>query len=248
MYDQSFRVIRGTNKEGSVDITYDDSGRPTEVSYPNGHTLSYGYNRMDQRTYIADGSTYNVSYHYDGRNRLTAIRQSFTNDLLVRYEYSNIDNVVRKSLGNGAYTTYKYEGPVGQLSEVRNFLPGGEESDYFIYGYDRQGRITSLETKRGNWTYRYDPANQLVKWTTPEGDCVTYTYDSRGNRIVQKMNDREEAYTVNNVNQYLEFGDMETFTYDANGHIRQKISKGRRERFTFSADGKLTETETPNLR
>ena len=179
---------------------------------------------------------------------MSEIRQSLTGDLIVRYEYSDTDNLVMKSLGNGAYSMYKYEGPVGQLSEVRNFLPGGEESDYFIYHYDKQGRITFLATRRGNWTYRYDPANQLVKWITPDGDCVIYTYDSRGNRLVQTINNVEETYSVNIVNQYLEFGDMESFTYDPNGHLRQKITGARRERFTFSADGKLTETETPNLR
>ena len=179
---------------------------------------------------------------------MSEIQQSSTGDLIVRYDYSDTNNLVMKSLGNGAYSTYKYEGPVGQLSEVHNFLPGGEESDYFIYCYDKQGRITSLLTKHGNWTYRYDPANQLIKWITPDGDFITYTYDSRGNRLVQTINGSEETYSVNIVNQYLQFGNMESFTYDPNGHLRQKITGGRRERFSFSADGKLTETETPNLR
>lgn len=179
---------------------------------------------------------------------MSEIRQSISGELIVQYHYSNSDNLALKSLGNGAYTTYQYNGPVGQLSEVHNFLPGGEESDFFIYGYDKQGRIISLATNSGNWTYRYDPANQLVKWITPDGGTVEYTYDSRGNRLVQTVDGREESYTVNSVNQYLEFGDTESFTYDANGNLRQKVTRGRREKFTFNADGKLVETETPTTR
>ena len=59
-----------------------------------------------------------------------------------------------------------YEGPNRQLSAVRNFLPNGEESSYFIYSYDKRGRITTLTTENGVWTYIYDPASQLqlVKW------------------------------------------------------------------------------------
>lgn len=131
---------------------------------------------------------------------------------------------------------------------MHNFLPGGEESDFFIYGYDKQGRMISLATKNGNWTYRYDPVNQLVRWVSPSGDVVEYTYDVRGNRLVEIINEQEKAYSVNSVNQYLKFSDTETFAYDANGHLMQKITGGRRERYTFSANGELIETESPNKR
>ena len=241
-------LTKGSNREGSVEFKYDNAGRTIEISYPSGHTLTFGYNSLNQRTYIADGSAYNVSYYYDGYNRLSEIRQSNSDELIARYEFSDTNNILRKTLGNGGYSTYRYAGPVGQLSEIHNFLPGGEESSFFIYDYDNQGRMISLTTKNGNWTYRYDPGNQLVKWITPDGDVVEYIYDVRGNRLVELRNEQEEAYSANIVNQYLRFGDREQFKYDANGHLRQKISGGRRERYTFSADGKLTETETPNKR
>ena len=63
--------------------------------------------------------------------------------------------------------------------------------------------MISLVTKNGNWTYRHDPVNQLVRWISLSGDVVEYTYDVRGNRLVQTINEQERVYSVNSVNQYL---------------------------------------------
>ena len=94
----------------------------------------------------------------------------------------------------------------------------------------------------------YDAAGQLIKWTSPTGGVTEYTYDSRGNRVVQTENNRQEGYSVNNMNQYTMFNDSDAFTYDANGNLRQKIIGGRTENFVFNSEGKLTETETPDRR
>jgi YD repeat-containing protein len=179
---------------------------------------------------------------------LSEIRQSASGELIAQYNYSEAGKLERKTLGNGAYTVYQYNGPNQQLSEVRNFLPGGQESTYFIYEYDKRGRITTMTTESGVWTYSYDSASQLVKWVTPEGDATEYTYDSRGNRLVQTRNGRKEGYSANSVNQYLTFNETENFVFDANGHLRQKTVQGSTERFTFDAEGKLIETETPDKR
>ena len=203
---------------------------------------------MDQRLFLADNSGYNVSYIYNGRRRLSEIRHSASGELIAQYHYSDAGKLERKTLGNGAYTLYQYNGPNQQLSEVRNYLPGGRESTFFIYEYDKRGRITTVTTESGAWTYSYDPASQLIKWITPEGDTTEYTYDSRGNRLVQTRNGRREGYSVNYVNQYLEFNETESFVFDANGNLRQKRAPSSTESYTFDAEGKLIETETPDKR
>ena len=247
-YDSNGRLRRGTNRVGTVELVYDGNGRPSRILYPNGRGLNYGYNGKDQRTYIADNLGYNITYTYDGHNRLSEIRNALNTELIVRYVYLETGEVSGKILGNGANTTYIYDGPNRQLSAVRNFLPNGEESSYFIYGYDKRGRITTLRTESGIWTYSYDPASQLVKWVNPENDTVEYTYDSRGNRLVQTRNGQEEGYSVNSVNQHLMYNGTESFTFDANGYLKQKATQGRTERFVFNVEGKLTEAENPNKR
>ena len=247
-YDSRRRLTRGTNSEGSVQIVYNDDGAPLQVIYSSGHTITYGYNSANQRLYVADNSGYNVTYSYDRKTRLSEIRHASSGELVASFQYDLRGELIQKSLGNGAYSTYHYHGNTQRLSELRNYLPNGALSSRFKYQYDRNGKITSLTSLSGNWTYMYDPAGQLIKWTSPSGGTTEYTYDSRGNRILQIRNNHQEGYSVNNMNQYTMFNQSDTFSYDANGNLRQKIVGGRLENFFFDSEGKLTGTETPDKR
>lgn len=247
-YDNNKRLIRGTNSEGTIGITYDTSGRPVQVSYSSGHILYYGYNNQDQRVFLADNNGYNVTYIYDRKEKLSQIRKSSSGEVIVEYQYDETDKLTRKNLGNGAYTIYRYNGPKDQLSELRNFLPGGEESTFFTYEYDKLGRIISATSESGRWKYIYDSAGQLIKWMNPELETTEITYDLRGNRLQQMVDGSEMGYSVNSVNQYLTFNGTELFSYNENGHLREKRSGRKRESFIFDAEGKLIETETLNTR
>jgi len=231
-----------------MQIIYDDNGAPVQVLYPSGRILTYGYNNANQRMYIADNSGYNVTYSYDGKSCLSEIRHGNNSELVAAFEYGEIGEVIRKSLGNGAYTTYHYLGDTRYLSELRNYFPNRTLSSKFLYAYDRKGRITCMTSLSGNWTYTYDATGQLVKWTSPSGDITELTYDSRGNRIVQTRNAQQAGYATNNMNQYTVFNETDVFTYDPNGNLRQKNAGGRAENFVFDSEGKLTETETPDIR
>ena len=231
-----------------MQIVYNDDGAPLQVIYSSGRTITFGYNSANQRVYIADNSGYNVTYSYDGKSRLSEIRHASSGELVASFQYGLTGEVVRKLLGNGAYSTYHYQGNSQRLSELRNYLPNGTLSSRLIYRYDRKGKITGMTSLNGNRTYMYDAAGQLIKWTSTSSGVIEYTYDSRGNRVVQTRNNRQEGYSVNNMNQYTMFNESDTFTYDVNGNLRQKFTGGRTENFVFNPEGKLTETETPDRR
>ena len=247
-YDGRRSLTKGTNSEGSVQIVYNDDGAPLQVIYSSGHTITYGYNSANQHLYIADNSGYNVTYSYDGMSRLSEIRHASSGQLVASFQYGLRGEIIQKLLGNGAYSTYHYRGKNQFLSELSNYLPDGTLSSKYIYHYDRKGKITGMTSLSGNWTYMYDAAGQLIKWTSPSGGVTEYTYDSRGNRIVQTRNSIQEGYSVNNMNQYTMFNESDTFAYDANGNLRRKSVGGKMDNFVFDSEGKLTETETPNRR
>ena len=231
-----------------MQIVYNDDGAPLQVIYSSGRTITYGYNGANQRMYIADNNGYNVTYSYDGKSRLSEIRHASSGELVASFQYGSRGELIRKPLGNGAYSTYHYRGDSQRLSELRNYLPNGTLSSKYVYHYDRKGKITGMTSLSGNWTYMYDPAGQLIKWTSPSGGVTEYTYDSRGNRVVQTRNNHQEGYSVNNMNQYTMFNQSDIFTYDANGNLRQKNTGRSLENFIFNSEGKLTGTETPDRR
>ena len=49
--------------------------------------------------------------------------------------------------------------------------------------YNELGLLTTVTTAEGDTLYQYDDASRLISVTQPNGETVSYTYDSRqGNR------------------------------------------------------------------
>ena len=230
---------------GSVTITYNEKGGPQQVSYPNGRTVYYGFNNDNQRSFTADSHGYNVTYQYNQKKQLTAVTYESTQQPVVQFEYNSRELVSRKILGNGAFTTFTYTDDTTKLSSITNYNTNGTQSSFYIYDYDVKGRIIQISTTDGNWTFGYDPAGQMIKWTNPDGDITIYSYDGRSNRIIMSENGKQSGYETNSVNQYISFNQSHVFSYDANGNLIRKISRGRNESFVFDAEGKLIQTEVP---
>ena len=235
-------MVRATNKDGTMEIMYDNNGMPLQILYPNGHGIFYGYNDQNQRVYMADNFRFNITYHYDGKDRLSQIQHAESGEMVAQFEYSPLGELIQKTLGNGAYTTYSYASK--RLSVLTNYFPDGTLSSRFVYEYDRKGRPIAMITATGSWTYTYDAQGQLTGWRNPDGDTTEHTYDGQGNRIVQTRNGNEFGYSVDSMNRYTIFNDTDTFVYDKNGNLAEKQSGGKREYFVFNAEGKLVETET----
>ena len=246
-YDSNRRLTRGSNDEGTVEIAYSKEGVPIEVTYPNGRQLSYGYNAKFQRVYIADDSGYNISYMYNGRDQLAEIRREDIGEWIVRFNYTVLGELEKRIYANGAYTDYEYD-PVGRLLMLRNFNHNGTLLSMFAYEYNLRGQIVAINTLTGSWSFKYDAISQLTTWMAPTGEVTEVRYDSRGNRLTQTNRGTTTSYSVNSMNQYLSYGDSETFTYDENGNLRQKVTGGRTESFSFDSEGRLTELESPDKR
>lgn len=234
-----------TNSMGTVAITYNDRGGPEQVSYPNGRTVHYGFNSDNQRSFTADSHGYNVTYQYNQKKQLAAVMYTSTGRPVVQFEYNSRGLLSHKILGNGALSTFTYIDDTTDLSTVTNYNSNGTLSSYYSYDYDVKGRIMQISTSEGNWTFGYDPAGQMIEWTNPDGDVTTYSYDGRSNRVVMTENGRESGYETNSVNQYISFNQSDHFSYDANGNLIRKLSRGRNESFWYDAEGKLIQTEVP---
>ena len=246
-YDGNRRLIRGTNDKGTLEISYSREGVPVKVTYPNGRQLSYGYNAKFQRVYIADNSGYNVSYTYNSEDRLAEVRQEHSGQWVVRFSYTARGELARKTFAGGAYTDYDYDSE-GRLLTLRNFNNIGTLMSWFIYEYDLNGQILAVRTLNGRWSFKYDAISQLIAWEDPSGLVTAVRYDSRGNRLTETHLDNTTSYSVNNVNQYLSYGESDTFTYDMNGNLKQKITNGKRESFSYDSEGRLTLVEDPDKR
>jgi len=246
-YDSNRRLTRASNDEGTVEIAYSAEGVPIKVSYPNGRQLTYGYNAKFQRVYIADNNGYNVSYHYNDYDQLAEIQQVDSEEWIVRFTYSVNDELTSRTYANGAYTRYEYD-PEGRLLTLKNYNNNGTLLSMYLYEYDLKGQIASVHTLSGNWSFSYDAISQLTAWENPAGEVTEVRYDSRGNRLSQSSQGGTKVYSISNMNQYLSYGESDTFIYDMNGNLKQKTTYGRTESYTFDSEGRLTEVANPDKR
>ena len=244
-YNTEGRMSQATNLMGSVTFTYNDQGGPQQVSYPNGRTIYYGFNNDNQRSFTADSHGYNVTYQYNRKKQLTAVLYASTRQPVAQFEYNSRGLLSRKMLGNGAFTTFTYVEDTTNFLSITNYDTNGTQSSSYSYYYDTKGRVIQISTSEGNWTFTYDPAGQMIKWTNPSGDITSYNYDGRSNRVVMTVNRRQAGYETNSVNQYLSFNQSDHFSYDANGNLIRKTSREQNESFIFDAEGKLIQTEIP---
>ena len=232
-------------------ITYDSSGTPSQITYPNGRSLFYGYDK-GRRTYLATDTGYNITYHYDNNeNHVTQIRLSNgTNDpiVVVEFLYYASGKLYKKLLGNQQYTIYKYEGLKNRLSEMNTFTSNDILLSSYSYQYDDGGRIVTVKSLDEILNYTYDGSGQLTGWTKSNGESVLFTYDSNGNRISEVINGVKAMYQTNAMNQYIQYNETDSFAFDQNGNLKQKTTKDEIQYLSFNSESRLVETQQDILR
>src|SRR5439155_7127479 len=67
----------------------------------------------------------------------------------------------REDKGNGTYTLYGYDAQ-GRQTSIVNYAPNDTVNSKFLYTYDAAGRRDTQTTIDGLWTYSYDLVDQLT--------------------------------------------------------------------------------------
>ena len=254
-YDAQGRLIRSTDADNrSQDLVYDAKGnvvklkdsllgdttmsytpeeRVENIMYSNGLGFSYEYDafgRMLKQTY-SDGFVQN--YEYDALGRVSKMTDK-NGKLLVALEYDAVTGVLlSKTFGNDTSVHYAYD-LNGNLLYITHKGKDGSVLESFQYIYDADGRRTQVESSEGVEAYTYDMAGQLTAVTYPDGTMETFQYDAVGNRVSANG----EAYTVNELNQYLTAGDA-TFTYDDNGNMASRTDANGTTTYEYDVHSRL---------
>ncbi|MCU5517788.1 DNRLRE domain-containing protein [Bacillus wiedmannii] len=210
-YDTADRITSITDSRGGkIDWAYHDKANSKteklkEQSITHGgynSKIKYEYNALDQNTSVWDEMWAHYNFHYD--------------------ENGHVRTYIAP---NDASATYNYD-QTGKLSDLAIATPK-QMLLLEKYEYDKTGNRTKIkhESPDGKITetnYVYDPINQLLKESTPNGTVRDYTYDGFGNRTSVKVTEngketKSVIATFNEGNQLLKFGN-ESLTYDANGN------------------------------
>ena len=208
--------------ESTIDFTYDDLGRVTEVRGVSDGVFEYEYSALGALTRVSESGKVIFEYEYDGDNRLILSRDG--DGFESTFEYNELGLLISATDGNGNTTQYQYDGSGRRTAVIR---PDG----------------SSLEDQ-------FDAGGQLVESTNPDGTVLSFDFndfgqltgrtDSDGAEVVIEYDEQGRRSRV------LEpFGEV-TFTYDSESRlIRRDEPDGAFIEYSYTENGRVESTTTP---
>jgi RHS repeat-associated protein len=166
-------VSHRTSVADSAETTswsYDNLDRLTNVTYPNGDTVAYGYDEVGNHTSHTDALNRQTVYAYDALDRLTGISGPVT----AGYAYNGDGLRVSKTVG-GATTRYTWD-----VLGLPRVLADGNE---YVWGYGLVAQVTGA----GTATYAHVDGLGSVRVVTDDLGAVVGTrqYDAFGGTRAQ---------------------------------------------------------------
>ena len=195
---------------------YDADGDRTEVTYPDGEYITYGYDGLDRLSQVLEsGSTALAAYSYNGAGQLTEIARG----------------------GGVATTAFGYDG-IDRLSTLSQTLATTADDVSFSYQYNPADQIVSETISNPayyplvNGTTQSYAANGLNEYSTVAG--TSYSYDGRGNLT----SDGSTTYTYDVENRLLSASGTynATLAYDPLGRLYSVTSGSTTTTFVYDGD------------
>jgi len=245
----------GTTAAAQILYAYDPANRITQITYPSGRIVQYGYDSkgrvnlvqtkassgVSSWTTVASGYTYEPFGAVDG--------MTLGNGLAVANNWGSEGRLVARSLyspTNAAYLSnlsYRYDAD-GNIAAIDDLVT---PANSIIYGYDKVDRLNLAVTSGGSpgsQSYTYTSGtNQLASLTDATG-TRSVSYDGRGNTATETRPGsiaattgydgygRLTGYTRTDVGAY-------TFTYNGlDDRVTMQNSAGTRA-FVYGPEGRV---------
>ncbi len=215
-YDGVGNLVQSKDAQSNVtNFIYDNLNRPTQITYPDNTSVSYGYDSAGNRISATDTNGNATYYTYDQLYRMT----SNTNALgyVVTYTYDTEGNLIYVTDQNNDTTSYKYDN-LNRLTSKADALNNKTQ-----YQYDAAGnRISSTDANGQTAAFEYDDLNRLTKITYPNSQ-ISYAYDSLGRRVSMTDSAGTTAYTYDKLGRLTQVAgplanDTVSYTYDKAGN------------------------------
>ena len=253
-----------------INYEYDAKGNMTTVSdsLNNSKVMArYTYDSNDNLSSVTYGNGTSTSYTYNKGNMIEkVINNNADNTQMSIYSYDYyLDGNVSKQNRNGVKCYYDYD----EFSRITDEDYGREEIDYY---YDAAGNRTLKKICDDNGdtdvNYTYDLNNRLLEESTNyysknEIDVTKYVYDNNGNQIKkigyitkgvngspsQDLVSENELNNTYEIYKYNEFNEMTSFesnkeskweyAYLPNGLRYRKSNASHFDRYVWDRNGNI---------
>lgn len=215
---------------GKTIFNYGAAGFLDSVTDPRGLATTYAYNGFGEVTTLSSPDTGSTGYTYDVAGRLNT--ETRANGRVITYGWDGLGRLTSRTSG-GVTETLTYDQGTngkGRLTSITG--PGGSTG----YSYSTAGRIQGVtvtaQSQAMTVGWAYDSLGRLTSMSYPDGQSVTFQYDSYGrvstvlgnpgtgsqtlasSLLYQPATDRLYAWKFGN-------GLPRVLTYDADSRITQ---------------------------
>jgi RHS repeat-associated protein len=238
-HDAVGRVTNVTRGGHSMSYGYDTVGNRTSRTDYNGATNAYAYDNLNRLATITYPDTTTASYAYDALSRLSSATNAAGT---VTFSYDNRSRVSSTTDVCGKTVAYGYD-----ANSNRTSLQMGGRS--ITYAYDVLNRLTEITENNQSVNYSYDAANQLVTRSLPNSLTTSYEYDRLG-RLARQLT--APPYVPG---PHPSVTSDRTYQYDSASQISQveesytqwPVSFGLSHSYSYDALSRLTNAEHSNI-
>lgn len=243
-YDNDGNQLMLIDSTGTTVRKYDELGRVISKSVPQIGTSTYLY---DQITGLNPGCSAEVDTDakgnvtktvYDKVGRISEVWDG--GNKVATYDYYDNgmqQDVIYPGTAKEVYVYYKNN----LLKTLTNSKSDSTLISSYSYIYDSANNQIKKTDALGDTTYVYDELNRLSKVTEASGKITEYSYDSAGNRKIEKDTQASSttttSYTYNEQNRLTATvvvssdGSKQTnsYSYDNNGNMTRKAMESTRK-------------------
>lgn len=236
--------FKQTSSEWQTQYRYDDRDRITQVTLPEGATLTYEYNQFSQPI--------NVYYQQPTtswwQNIIRKVNTSYDKQPLIgQIQVDSARGVLGFTHANGQAVKASYD----QAGRLTHWQDGSYQSGI---GYNRTQQISQVTQQNQIQQLSYDTANRLSA-VQQGNNSEQYQYDSNGNRIAYQANNQQYSYqyepNTDRLQQYQATAHKVSYQYDVAGNPTQIISSDKANQshtrqFSYTPRGQIANIRDDN--
>ncbi|MCG8333087.1 MAG: DUF2380 domain-containing protein [Proteobacteria bacterium] len=198
-YNTTGSLIQITDAQNNVKfLEYDGLGRKTYMNDPDKGIMNYSYDAVGNLVQTTDAKQQIINYSYDGAGRILGVdyldQNNISPDIVYGYDqpiadYPNMANLKGnlawiRDLSGGVFLSYDERGnPVEKIKRIHtteNYLSGLDLTESTCTKHSR----LCFDAEKGFMDFRfqmaYDSMGRPVTSVWPDGDGISFDYNSRG--------------------------------------------------------------------
>ena len=223
--------------------TYDTNGNRASLTYANGVTETYRYNKanwiisLENRNNSGLISSYTYTYYASGSQKT----KTTADGKVTSYVYDGLNRLVQESETGALTQSYTYDANNRLLTEQKT---QGLLTDLTTYTYDANGNLLSKTVLAGSGgaagsTYVYNTLNQLVS-ATENQRTAAYAYNTQGIRTAKVTFSTRTNYLLDGANVVGERLNGEYVSYLRGANLILRTGEDGTDFYLFNAHGDVT--------